>query len=57
MEEISAERNEIMNLKLNKTLPKLRIIDLSENFIDSVAGITQKYLPKLKILNLQANNI
>lgn len=36
LEEIDASRNEIVSVKLRKAYPKLRIMDLSENYIEKL---------------------
>ena len=55
--EIDVSRNEIVSVSLKNAQPKMRVIDLSENFIDKISGFDEKNLPKLKSLNLAGNNI
>jgi Leucine-rich repeat (LRR) protein len=38
-------------------MPKLRVFDLSENYIEKVFNFNNKYIPNLKELRLISNNI
>lgn len=38
-------------------MPKLRVFDLSENYIEKVFNFNNKFIPNLKQLRLNSNNI
>lgn len=48
LEEIDASRNELQKLRLSMEYKNLRIIDLSENYIEYIDGLKDSCLPNCK---------